>query len=49
MVIIIIIIKGRNENKMQEFMYGDVTNVEHGEMCDNTGSNWSHRNSGKRF
>jgi len=33
---------------MQEFMYGDITNVKY-EMCDNTCSNWSHRNSNKRF
>jgi hypothetical protein len=47
-IIIIIIIRDRKENKMQEVMYRDVMNVEY-EMCDNTGSNWSHRNCNKRF
>jgi hypothetical protein len=38
----------RIETKMQEFMYRDITNVEH-EMYDYNGNNWSHRNSNKRF
>ena len=36
------------EVKMQEFMDRDTTNVEH-EMYENTGNNWSYRNSNKRF
>jgi hypothetical protein len=32
----------RKEIKMEEFMCGDKTNVEH-EMCDCTSNNWSHR------
>ena len=36
------------ETKIQQFMYRDTANVVH-EMCDCTGSNWSHRNSNKRF
>jgi hypothetical protein len=38
----------RKENKIQEFMYRDKTNVEH-EMYDFTRGNWSHRNGNKRF
>jgi hypothetical protein len=38
----------RKETKTQEFMYRDISNVEH-EMYDYTASNWSHRNSNKRF
>ena len=36
------------EDKMQEFIYGVTTNVEH-EMYDCTGNNWSHQKSKKRF
>jgi hypothetical protein len=32
----------RNENKMQEIMYGNTTNVKH-EIYDYTSNNWSHR------
>ena len=34
--------------KILEFVYRDTTNVEH-EMYENTGHNWSYRNSHKRF
>jgi PBP1b-binding outer membrane lipoprotein LpoB len=37
-----------NEAKLQEFMYRDTTNVEP-EMYGYISSNWSHRNSNKRF
>ena len=40
-VIIIIIIKGAEEVKIQEYMYRDKTNVEP-EMYDYTSNNWSH-------
>ena len=38
----------RQEAKIKEFMYRDVTNVEH-EMYDYTGNKWKHQNSNKRF
>jgi hypothetical protein len=39
--------KGSREGiNIQQFMYGDATNVEH-EMYDYIGNNWSHRNSNK--
>jgi len=38
----------RKETKIQEFMYRDVTNVEH-EMNEYTCYNWSHQNSNIRF
>jgi hypothetical protein len=38
----------RKETEIQQFMYRDTVNVEH-EMYDYNGSNWSHRNSNKRF
>jgi hypothetical protein len=38
----------RKEAKMQEFMYGDTTDVEY-EISEYTGNNRCHRNSKKRF
>ena len=35
--------KNRKESKIQEFMYGDTTNVEY-EIRDFVGNNWSHQN-----
>jgi hypothetical protein len=40
--------KEAEKKQIQEFMYRDITNVEH-EMHDYSGNNWSHRNSNKRF
>jgi hypothetical protein len=40
------VIGSRKETKIQEFMYGDATNVEH-EMYEYTCNNWSHQNSNK--
>jgi hypothetical protein len=36
----------RKESEIQEFMYTDTANVEHG-IYDYTGHNWSHRNGNK--
>jgi hypothetical protein len=36
------------EVKIQEFVYRDITNVEH-EMYDHTGNKWSHRHGNRRF
>jgi hypothetical protein len=42
-------IKGsRKETAIQEFMYGDTTNVEY-KMYDYNSTKWSHQNSNKRF
>jgi hypothetical protein len=38
---------GREETKIQAFMYRDKTTAVH-EMYDHTGNNWSHRYSNKR-
>ena len=38
----------REENKIQEFMYRDTTNVEH-DMYDLTSNKWSYQNSNRRF
>jgi hypothetical protein len=38
----------RKDTKIQQFMYRETADVEH-QMCDCTSSNWSHRNSNKRF
>jgi len=38
----------RKETKIQEFMYGDATNVEY-EMYECTCNDWSHQNSNKWF
>ena len=47
-VIIIIIIKGAEEVKIQEYMYRDKTNVEP-EMYYYTSNNWSHWNSNEKL
>jgi hypothetical protein len=40
--------KEADKELKQQLMYRDTANVEH-EMCDYTGSNWSQRNSNKRY
>ena len=40
--------EGQKKLQCKSFMYRDKTNVELG-MCDDTGNNWNHRNSNKRF
>jgi len=42
------VMQKETENKIQGFMYRDITNLEH-EMHDYTANNWSHRNSNKRL
>jgi len=41
-------IKSIKNTKIQEFFYGDKTNVEY-EFHDFIGNNWSHRNGNKVF
>jgi hypothetical protein len=40
--------KKQKKAKIQEFMYGDMWNMEQ-EVYDYTGLNWSRRNGSKRF
>jgi hypothetical protein len=41
-------IGSRKETKIQQFMSGDIMDMEH-ETCGCTSNNWSHQNSNKWF